>query len=173
MAAFNWDEVKSDWRSYDLFRHTPVKLFLRDAILDESIQHLENHNYFVFQVDCRHSESESDLYNSILFALGVLQAEYKNISPIQFWDLVTETDFADKKGIVLVFRHFDNVHSRFPKATQHALSVLAGYQYRWLWFGNRFTTFVQTDNSSLELDTIIEVKASWNDRESLLKDRGL
>ena len=171
MAAFDFDELKGDWRAYDIFRFGPITLFHKDDLLDGTIQYLESQNYFVPQIDCREADNGSDFYNAILFALGVLKAEYKDIQPIQFWDLVTEASFDNKTGIALAFRHFDAAYSRFPEHSQNALSVLAGYQYRWLWFGRRFTVLVQTSNPNLELEPVRQVEAHWNDRERSVKER--
>ncbi len=171
MAAFTWDEAENDWTSYDLFRHGPVTLFYKTAVLDEALAHLENQNYKVARVDCQPQTTEADFYNAVLFALGILKSEYKNIKPIQFWDLVTDITFGDESGIVLVFQHFDAFYARFPECGRHALQVLAGYQYRWLWFGHRYTTFVQIDNPELELDSIRQQEAHWNRKEYLRQSR--
>lgn len=171
MAAFSWDEIKSDWRIYDVFRHGPTTLFHDTSLLEDTIQYLESRDYFVPQIDCRTAKTESNFYNEILFALGILKSEYKNIKPIQFWDLVTEADFTDREGIVLAFKHFDAIHSLFPECAQDALNILAGYQYRWLWLGNRFKVLVQTDDPRLELKPLHEMKAAWNNQESSIKER--
>ena len=115
-----------------MFRLGPVKLFYKMPYFDDTILHLQNQRYLVPQIDCSTVETEPDFYNSILFALGVQETEYKNIKPIQFSDLVTYTDFTDKKGIVLAFRNFDAFYNQFPDGAHLALAILAEYQYRWL-----------------------------------------
>lgn len=145
------EELDDDAHSIDFFRSSPVTIFHRADSLSHIVKYLEYQGYSVAQVDCTACQTESDFFNAILFALNMLSAEYKDIKPVQFWDLLGFKEFSDVKGAVLVLWHLDDVYVRMPESVMLSLKELARLQYRRLWWGDRFTTMVYVEDPLFQL----------------------
>ena len=176
MAVFKSPELfpptsQDEWRTYNLFRYGPIVLFFKRQVLQDSIQFLQNQDYVIHEFNCQDYTSEADFFNDILFRLKIIDEIYKGIKPVQFWDLLSAAEVPDESGLILAFTRFDVFHRAFPEVAQELLEIVAGYHYKWLWFGRRFAAFVQTDDPMIKLEPVGAHPACWNSKEWLIKDR--
>ncbi len=171
MAVFKKSTLRGEWQTYQLFRYGPVSLFYKPPVLQEAIHLLQEQNYIIHQFDCRDYDSEAALFNAILLRLNIIEKDYEGIKTVAFWDLLIEAKVPDESGLILVFTHFDVLHRNFPDCAQELLEIIAGYHYKWLWFGQRFKAFVQTDDPRIEFTPLGAHLPYWNDKEWLIKGR--
>ncbi len=171
MAAFNKLTLRDDWQIWQLLRYGPVTLFHKLQILEETVQYLKQHGYTVHEFDCQDYKDEQTILNDFSSRLGVLQDYDLNPNVDGFNDYLSDVEVPNESGLVIVFKHFDTFHSKFPYCAHRILDIIAHNYHQNLLFGLRFIALVQTDDPLIQIKPVGEFKAWWNDKEWLVKSR--
>jgi hypothetical protein len=171
MATFKEDTVRDEWEIYELFRDGPITLFYKPQVLEDALGILLKKKYEAHEFDCKNYSSDTDIYNDILIRLGIIDAEYKNMNFIQFWDLFAEATVPEDTGMVLVFNSFDSLLNISPEIPKMVFNLISGYHYKFLLFGKKFKSFVQVDNPEMEYQVNNIFMPKWNHKERDKKSR--
>src|SRR5687768_10487598 len=110
MAVFDESTLKDDWQIWQLLRYGPVTLFHKPEVLNETIQHLKQHQYVVYEFDCQNYQDEQKILNEIASRLGVLQDYDLNPNLAGFNDYLRDIRVPKESGLVIVLHHFDIFH---------------------------------------------------------------
>ena len=173
MAAFTADEIDQDWPIWDLFQNGGVVLFRGADMLDGAIGRLQSSGYRVHVIDCQiHKEEEATL-KAIVDSLKI--PRYANMSLDGFNDFISQIEFDDVTGVIIILVGFHYLHAACPKRAFYVLDILADNHRNHLLMGHRLLTLVQTDDPRMDekIGVIGGYKPMWNSGEWFNRDRGL
>lgn len=169
MSYFDREDLnRPDW---EIFQNGWVVLYWRPEILEGDIDRLVAHGYKMFPFDCERwfapVDALSDLGTRLAFP------DYYGHNLDAFNDCLGDIDVPVAGGVALVLRHYDRfaVHQR--DAAQAILEICAGNARRFMLFGQRLATLVQSDDPALSFSPVGATPVMWNRREWLNKNRGV
>jgi RNAse (barnase) inhibitor barstar len=88
-----------------------------------------------------------------------------------FSDCLRDIYPANHRGLVIVFRHFDNIATQDKSFCEGLLDMIAWQSREWLVFGKRLIGIVQSDDPHIEFDKVGGYYPFWNGREWLTESR--
>jgi RNAse (barnase) inhibitor barstar len=179
MTAFTPDESNAQRLDWAILRDGGVHLYWRPEILDEDRSWLESNGYRIVTFDCAEWDSALEMHRSLKEKLSFPDYYRSNLDALDECvcdDLV----IPDEGRLVLVLNHYDQLvksvdggKSMSQGVANAVLDVFArAIRYQML-FGKRLIALVQSDDPLLEFAGLDAVRAAWNSREWLNKNRGL
>lgn len=172
MAVFDRNNLKAEWKIWQLCRYGPITLFRQASVLEETVRHLKEQKYLVHEFDCGKYEDDGKILADITTELGVIQDYDLTPNLAGFEDYLSDTVVPVESGLVLVLRNFDVFHSRFPYSAKSLLEIISHRYHQDLLFGLRFFALIQINDPQMNFDPIHSFQIFWNDKESRLSDRG-
>ena len=171
VAPFDSDADLNQDRGFRLLANTPVTLFWRRSVLDETTQWLIAHGYQVTFLDASSWNTEDDLHREVAEALNFPGYYGRNLDALNdcMRDVVNH-DYgwgAESTGLALVFAGYDAFSRNCPRAAQVVLDIMADQSRSAALFGRRLMCLVQTNDPRIGFDPVGAVPVSWNDAEWL------
>ena len=149
--GLDWYILQNGWTS----------LYWRTNILDEDIKWFEKENYFILEFNCKTWDNDKIIHSQLKEKLDFPDYYGENFNALR--DCLSDLNII-KTGMVIVFRHLDNVN----KKTAHAiLDIFADTARLHMLFGNRIITLAQVDNPDYEIDPVGQSTVIWNRQEWL------
>jgi Barstar (barnase inhibitor) len=171
MAAFDPETDHSQDRAFRLLINTPVTLFWRPQILDETTGWLTDHGYQVTQIQASHWSTEHDLHRDIAAVLSFPDYYGRNLNALNdcMRDVVSQ-DYGwtpNTAGLALVFTGYDSFAARCPRPAQIVLDIMADSSRSAALFGRRLMCLVQSNDPHIRFQPVGATAVAWNDAEWL------
>jgi hypothetical protein len=171
VAVFDPEADLNQDLGFRLLMNTPVTLFWRRSVLDETTQWLVAHGYQVTLLDASSWTTEADLHREVAEALNFPGYYGRNLDALNdcMRDVV-DHDYgwgAESAGLALVFTGYDAFSRNCPRAAQVVLDILADQSRSAALFGQRLMCLVQTNDPQIRFDPVGAVPVSWNGAEWL------
>jgi RNAse (barnase) inhibitor barstar len=158
-----------------LLINTPVTLFWRHRILEETTGWLSAHGYQVTRLAAAGWTNEEDLHRDIAAALSFPDYYGKNLDALNdcLRDVVDQRYgwAAGSTGLALVFTGYHAFAGRVPRAAQVVLDLMADASRQAALFGRRLMCLVQSDNPDIRFEPVGATPVRWNDAEWLNRHR--
>jgi Barstar (barnase inhibitor) len=150
VAAFDPETDLSQDLAFRLLINTPVTLFWRSSVLDETTQWLSAHGYQVTHLDASRWMTEEDLHRDIAKTLDFPDYYGRNLDALNdcMRDVVTH-DYGwspRSTGLALVFTGYDDFATHCPRAAQIVLDIMADQSRSAALFGRRLMCLVQSND---------------------------
>lgn len=155
----NWEPTRLD---EEILRDGAVAMYHDSNILEKDIENLESFNYKI--IDTNVSDwTPQTLHSNLKDILNFPEYYGKNLDA--FSDCLN--DMYDKRytGLVITFRHFDNLIEQDKSESQSLLDIIARISRQWMISGQRLICLIQSDDPNLEIDKIGGYHPSWNGAE--------
>ena len=171
MAAFDAEADLSQDRAYHLLMNTPVTLFWRPQILEETAAWLDARGYQVTRIDASQWSTEHDLHRDIAVALGFPGYYGRNLNALDdcMSDVVSQ-DFGwapETTGLALAFTGYDSFAACSPRAAQIVLDIMADHSRSAALLGRRLMCLVQSNDPHIRFEAVGATAVMWNDAEQL------
>jgi hypothetical protein len=171
MASFDPDTDLDQDRGYRLLVNTPVTLFWRRQVLDDTTAWLRAHGYQVTGIDASAWSAEADLHRDIAAALSFPDYYGSNLDALNdcMRDVVSQ-DYGwapGTAGLALGVAGYDAIASCCPRAAQIVLDIMAGHSRIAALLGRRLICLVQSDDPEIRFDPVGAAPVMWNDAEWL------
>lgn len=171
MAAFDPETDLSQDRAFRLLSNTPVTLFWRRRILDETTAWLSDHGYQVTHIDASSWSTERDLHRDIAAALGFPDYYGRNLDALNdcMRDVVSQ-DYGwapNTTGLALVLTGYDAFTVHRPRAAQVVLDIMADRSRSAALLGRRLMCLVQSNDPHIRFEPVGATPVAWNDAEWL------
>jgi hypothetical protein len=163
MAAFDPESDLDEDRAYQLLRFSPVTLFWRPQVLDETTEWLNDRGYQVIRLDASGWSTENDLYRDIAAALGFPGC--RSLSDLD--DYMEDVVSPNSTGLVLVFTGYDAFAARCPRAAQIVLHIMADHSRLAALLGERLMCLVQSNDPQIRFEPVGASPPAWNRAEWL------
>ncbi|MEV5576382.1 barstar family protein [Spirillospora sp. NPDC052269] len=171
MSAFDPDQDLSQDVAFRLMAASFVRLFWRQALLEEAIDWLLDHGYQVVRLDASAWEREQDMHMAIAKALDFPDYYGRSLDALNdcLGDVASFEYGArrDATGLVFAFTGYDQFTARFPRTAQVVLDIIADQARGAALLGHRMCCLVQTGDPNTRFDPVGAMPVTWNDAESL------
>ncbi|MGI5241576.1 barstar family protein [Dactylosporangium sp. CA-139066] len=171
MAAFDPETDLAQDHAFRLLANTPVTLFRRPEVLDETIGWLGAHGYQITRLNAASWSTERDLHREVAAALEFPDYYGHNLDALNdcMRDVVSQAYGwqPDAAGLVLVFVGYDTFAGHCPRAAQVVLDIMAGHSRGAALIGRRLMCLVQSDDPDLRFEPVGATPVAWNDAEWL------
>ena len=171
MTAFRDEPETFNRVDWQLLQNGPINLYWRDEYLAEHCRWLGDNGYQLNQVDSSAWDTEQAMHHDVALCLGFPDYYGKNLHALN--DCVSDLAVPATGGRAIVFRKYDAFARACPSAAQILLDILADQSRRFLLFGLRLITLVQSDDPSIEFVPVGATSVNWNPREWLNSSRDL
>ena len=154
--------------AFQILADGPIAMYHTVGILDKDLQWFRTNNYSVYDLDTKNwsgGQAHADIKKSLDFP------DYYGENMAAFNDCLGDMISPDHKGVVLVFRHFDNFLKADKKFGLDLLHIIAEQSRQWLLNRQRLIGIVQSDDPWLTIEKIGGTSPIWNRQEWLNKDR--
>ena len=157
-------------RDLAILRISPVCLFHKESVLNDTVHWLEQHDYVVHAFDASRWASAADLHESLKKELAFPDYYGRNLNALD--ECLGDMDIPAEGRVVLVFRHYDALQRALGSLAQTVLDIIAGASYRHLANGRRLLALVQSDDPAIGFDPVGKRPVIWNSKEFLPQNRG-
>lgn len=169
MSAFDPEEDLSQDLGFRMLRNTPVTLFYRRAVLEETSAWLAEHGDQVTVLDASSWSVEADLHRDVAQALSFPDYYGHNLDALNdcLRDVVSQDYGWDRHvtGLLLVLTGYDTFATRCPLPAQVVLDLLAQHSRVAALFGRRLICLVQSNDPRISFDALGADPVLWNDAE--------
>jgi hypothetical protein len=176
MAAFDPNSDLGGDVAYRLLANTPVTLFWRRRLLDETTAWLTEHGYHVTTVDAAAWSTEGDMHRAVAAALGFPDYYGHNLDALNdcMRDVVDQQYgwTRDTTGLAIAFTSYDTFATRCPRPAQIVLDILADHSRSAALIGRRLMCLVQSNDPNISFEPIGAMPVGWNDAEWPNANRG-
>ena len=169
MATF--DQQDLDGADWPIFQNGWVQMYWKVDILERDLAWLRYHNYKVYRLECAHWSSKAEALGSLGTTLQFPEGYGGNLDA--FNDCLKDVKVPMHGGAVVVLIHYDRFAHRDPQTAHAILDICADNARRFMLFGQRLATLVQSDDPRLEFDPVGSTSVMWNRKEWPNKKRGL
>ncbi|HRF79021.1 MAG TPA: barstar family protein [Flavobacteriales bacterium] len=158
-----------DW-GLDLqtLQHGAICLYHNSALLATDLNWYRSANYRVAEFDAL-GWTEQTAHEALAKGLGFPDYYGRNLNA--FNDCLGDMYSRDNPGLLLVFRHFDDISMSDPRFSWGLLDVIAHVSRHWLLTGQRLIGIAQSNNPHLSFERVGGTAPFWNSKEWLDANR--
>ena len=155
-------------RDIEILKDGPICKYFKNGILDEDIIWFSNNNFEVIEMNAR-NWNKKNAHLNLKTALNFPDYYGENLNA--FSDCLSDMHNKRYKGLILVFRHYDNFVESDRSFAEGILDIIAGESRNWLLTGQKLIGLVQSDNPDIEFPELGGISPSWNSAEWLNENR--
>lgn len=146
----------------------PICKYFKNTVLNKDLQWFEHHHYQIFDLDVQ-LWTPQNLHLNLKVQLGFPEYYGENIHA--FNDCLRDLCSSYTRGLILVFRNFDDLVDYNKDICEDLLEVVAVNSYRCLVNGQRFICLIQSKDPDLNFEKIGGISPQWNSAEWFDKHR--
>ena len=171
MASFSKNET--DRLDLDLLQDGAVTLYWRRELFDRDVAWLQDHGYVAHIIDCADiAEFRAQMTRALRFKENYGYEPWTgNLDALN--DAFRDLDFGSQTGIAFCFFRIDLLATADHHTAHGTLNLIEWHSRDCLLFGDRLLALAQTDDATIQFDTIGARSATWNREEWLNANRGL
>ncbi|SRR5690606_19355865 len=155
----NWEPTRLD---EEILRDGAISMYHNLKILEEDIKNLSNYNYRIIDIDVSNWTLET-LHPNLKEILDFPDYYGENLNA--FADCLNDMYNKRFSGVIIVFRHFDNLVGNDKSECEGLLDVIASISRQWLISDQRLISLVQSDDPDIFFEKIGGYHPSWNAAE--------
>jgi RNAse (barnase) inhibitor barstar len=155
-------------RDIEILKDGPISKYFKNRILDEDIIWFSNNNFEVIEMNSR-NWNKKNAHQKLKTALNFPDYYGENLNA--FSDCLSDMYNKRYKGLILVFRHYDDFVESDRSFAEGVLDIIAGKSRNWLLTGQKLIGLVQSDNPHIEFPELGGISPSWNSAEWLNENR--
>lgn len=155
-------------RDIEILKNGAICKYFRNAVLDEDIDWFSNNNYKIIEMNCR-NWNRKNAHQNLKVALDFPVYYGENLDG--FADCLTDMYNKMYKGLILVFKRYDNFVEEDGKFAEAILDIIASESRVWLLTGQKLIGLIQSDNPDLNFPELGGTSPSWNVAEWFDTDR--
>ncbi|TAJ12676.1 hypothetical protein DMA11_11780 [Marinilabiliaceae bacterium JC017] len=146
----------------------PICMYHNELILDKDLEWYHSNRYQVIDMDTANWSIDSTI-KSIYECLEIYYDYADNLDA--FNDILDDMRNRKYKGLLLVFRHFDNLYDKDREFCENMLDIISNLSRRWMVTNNFLITNIQTNDPDFFLPKLGGVIPAWNGQEWLNSNR--
>ncbi len=151
-----------------ILKNGPICKYFKNGILDEDLNWFNNNNFEIIEMNCR-SWNRKNAHQNLKVALSFPDYYGENLNA--FADCLSDMYNEKYKGLILVFRLYDNFVEEDGKFAEAILDIIARESRVWLLKGQKLIGLIQSDNPDLDFPELGGTSPSWNGEEWFNADR--
>ena len=161
----NEEKIEKD---IEILKDGPICKYFKNGILDEDLNWFNNKNFEIIEMNCR-NWNRKNVHQNLKIALNFPDYYGENLNA--FADCLTDMYNKRYKGLILVFRRYDNFVEVDGKSAEAILDIIARESRVWLLTGQKLIGLIQSDNPDLDFPELGGTSPSWYGIEWLNENR--
>ncbi|MFC5283768.1 barstar family protein [Pedobacter alpinus] len=155
-------------KDIEILKDGPICKYFKNAILDEDLNWFNSNNFEIIEMNCR-NWNRKNAHNNLKVGLNFPDYYGENLNA--FADCLTDMYNKNYRGLVLVFRRYDNFVEEDVKFAEAILDIIARESRVWLLTGQKLIGLLQSDNPDLDFPELGGTSPSWNSNEWFNENR--
>ena len=155
-------EENNNERDFEILRDGPICKYFRNKFLDEDIIWFSNNNFEVIEMNAQ-NWNRKNAHHNLKVALNFPDYYGENLNA--FNDCLGDLYNKRYKGLILVFRHFDNFVEEDRNFAEGILDIISHQSRIWLLTGQKLIGLIQSNNPDLDFPELGGISPSWNSAE--------
>ena len=155
-------------RDIEILRDGPICMYHNNGILNEDFNWFSNHNFEVIDMNCR-TWTKKNVHQKLKEALFFPDYYGENLNA--FDDCLEDMLNKKYRGLVLIFRNFDNFVEQSRPTAEGILDSIARTSREWLIDGHKLICLIQSIDPDLHFSKLGGLNPVWNAAEWFDKNR--
>ncbi len=155
-------------KDIEILKNGPICKYFKNGILDEDLNWFNNNNFEIIEMNCR-NWNRKNIHKNLKVALSFPDYYGENLNA--FADCLNDMYNKRYRGLILVFRRYDNVVEEDGKFAEAILDIIAKESRVWLLTGKKLIGLIQSDDPHLHFPAIGGTSPRWNGNEWLNENR--
>ena len=155
-------------RDLEILQDGPICKYFKNRILDEDLNWFNNNNFEIIEMNCR-NWNRKNAHQNLKISLNFPDYYGENINA--FKDCLSDLYNKRYKGLILVFRRYDNFVEEDGKFAEAILDSIAKESRIWLLTGQKLIGLIQSDDPFLDFPELGGTSPQWNGEEWFNEDR--
>jgi len=161
-------EIQELSKDIEILKDGPICKYYKNSILDEDIDWFIDNRFDVYEMNTK-DWNRNNFHKRIKRTLKFPEYYGENINA--FDDCLGDMKNPRYKGVVLVFRQYDEFIKNSREDAEAILDIVAKESRVWLLEGQKLIALIQSSNPKLELPVLGGISPNWNSAEWLNSER--
>ncbi len=154
--------MKNSQRDVEILKDGPICMYHNNGILDDDFNWFSSNNFEVFEMNC-HSWTKKNLHKKMKEALYFPDYYGENLNA--FYDCLGDMLNTKYRGLVLIFRNYDNLVEQHRPTSEGILDSIARTSREWLIEGHKLICLIQSNDPDLHFPELGGLRPNWNGAE--------
>jgi len=155
-------------KDIEILKKGPICMYFKNTILNEDVSWFSNNNFEVIDMNAR-SWSRRNIHQNLKKELNFPDYYGENLNA--FNDCLSDMYNKKYRGLILVFRRYDNFVDEDNKTAEALIDIIARMSRYWLVTGQKLIGLIQSDNPDLYFPELGGNSPTWNSAEWFDADR--
>jgi len=155
-------------KDIEILKDGPICKYYKNSILDEDVNWFIENRFDVYDLNVK-KWNKNNMHKEIKSNLNFPDYYGENLNA--FDDCLGDMMNPRYKGVVIVFRGFDEFFINARTSAEAILDIIAQESRTWLLEGQKLIALVQSNNPNLELPKLGGTNPNWNSAEWLNSER--
>jgi RNAse (barnase) inhibitor barstar len=151
-------------RDLEILKDGPICLYHNDDILNKDFSWFNDNNFEVIDMNCQ-TWTKNNFHKKIKGAMFFPEYYGENLNA--FHDCLSEMHNTKYRGLILIFRNFDNIVEQYRATSEGILDSIARTSREWLVDGHKLICLIQSNDPDLHLPELGGLSPAWNGSEWL------
>lgn len=155
-------------KDIEILKDGPICKYYQNTVLDEDVNWFIENRFDVYDINVK-KWNKKNFHEELKSNLNFPDYYGENLDA--FNDCLGDMRNPRYKGLVIVFRQYDEFIGNDRKSAEAILDIIAKESRVWLLNGQKLITLIQSNSPQLELPTLGGTRPSWNSSEWLNSER--
>ncbi|MFK7908145.1 MAG: barstar family protein [Chitinophagales bacterium] len=155
-------------RDIEILKNGPICMYFKNSILDEDYNWFYYNNFELIDINTR-NWNRRNAHQNLKIALNFPDYYGENLNA--FHDCLEDLYNKRYRGLILVFRNFDNFVEEDKIFAESILDIITRESRIWLLTGQKLIVLIQSNDPHLEFPELGGTSPSWNSSEWFNSDR--
>ena len=160
--------MKNNQRDIEILKDGPICMYHNNGTLNEDFSWFSDHSFEVFDMNCQ-TWTKNNFHKKIKEALFFPEYYGENLDA--FDDCLGDMFNSKFRGLVLIFRNFDNLVEEHRPTSEGVLDSISRTSREWLLEGHKLICLIQSNDPDLHFPELGGLRPTWNRAEWLDANR--
>lgn len=155
-------------KDIEILKDGPICKYYKNLVLDKDVNWFIENRFDVYDISVK-KWNKKNFHEELKLNLNF--PDYYGANLDAFNDCLGDMRNPRYKGLVIVFRQYDEFINNDRKSAEAILDIIANESWNWLLNGQKLITLIQSNDPYLELPKLGGVRPNWNSSEWLNSER--
>lgn len=155
-------------KDIEILKYGSICKYYKNSILDEDVNWFIDNRFDVYDINTK-NWNKKNFHKEIKLNLNF--PDYYGENMDAFNDCLTDMNNPRYKGVIIVFRRYDEFLNNDRNSAELILDIIARQSRIWLLNGQKLISLIQSNDPNLVLSKLGGVSPSWNSSEWFNSDR--
>jgi len=155
-------------KDFEILKNGPINKYYKNSVLDLDVNWFIENRFDVYDINVK-NWNKKNFHKELKSNLNFPDYYGENLNA--FNDCLGDMNIPRYKGVVLVFRQYDEFINNARQSAEAILDIIAQESRVWLLNGQKLIALIQSNDPNLELPKLGGINPIWNSAEWFNDDR--